>query len=128
MSKVVKTTPSMKNVGKALKDGTKRAVKKGEDVIKKMTLATERFSKQLTPVDTGTLRGSITVGFGRGNVGFHGKVFTKLSYAPFVHWGTRNMRARPFLTEGKDIMLQKFSDKKLADNIDKEYRKAFVKL
>lgn len=123
-----KSKPTGPRLSKALNLGTKNAIKKAQDTIKKMTLATERFGKQLTPVDTGTLRGSISTSFGKGIIGFHGKVFTKLSYAPFVHWGTRRMRARPFLTEGKDIMLRKFTGIALADNISKEYRKAFIKL
>ncbi|WP_019008981.1 HK97-gp10 family putative phage morphogenesis protein [Deinococcus aquatilis] len=48
----------------------------------------------LAPVDTGRLRQSINVQkIGKG----HYRVGTNVNYAPFVEFGTRYMRAQPFM-------------------------------
>lgn len=57
----------------------------------------EREAKKRAPVRTGTLRRSITSRVNEsGNVA---RVGSNLRYAPFVHFGTRYMRARPFLQD-----------------------------
>lgn len=49
-------------------------------------------------IDTGRLRASIKVSSFSGKSGFAGvRVGTNVEYAPYVHDGTRYMRANPFL-------------------------------
>lgn len=69
------------------------------DLIRKVVLVVEAAAKRRTPVDTGTLRRSIT---SRVLTKDRGVVGTNVRYAPFVHEGTRSMRARPFLRHGLD--------------------------
>lgn len=61
-----------------------------------------RESKVRCPVDTGRLRNGIqsdiTTGPGASEV--VGVIFDDVDYAPFVEFGTRHMRARPFLRPG----------------------------
>ena len=52
------------------------------------------YAQDLCPVDTGTLRGSITHAVGGDTV----EVGTDVEYAPYVEFGTRKQRAQPFLT------------------------------
>lgn len=120
--------PPLKRVGESLVKGTVRSVKEAKILIREMAFSTERFAKQLTPVDTGRLRGSITVGFPVATKGIKAEVFTNVQYAPYVHFGTSRMRGRPFMTEGKDLMLRKFTGEKIADRLDKQYRREFIKL
>lgn len=80
------------------KDNTKKYLEiAGQKVhagLVKATLLVERDAKELVPVDTGTLRRSITSKF-------HGKHFaevgTNIEYAPHVELGTSKMPARSFL-------------------------------
>jgi len=66
-------------------------------VLTAIGFVVEREAKRLAPVRTGTLRRSVTSRVGEsGNVV---RVGTNLRYAPFVHFGTRYMRARPFLED-----------------------------
>jgi len=91
----------------------------------KLAFATERFGKQLTPVDTGRLRASIGVSSLIGVVGH--MVSTSVSYSVYVHEGTRYMRARPFLKKGLDFAIQNL-DGKIASRLDKEITDKFKKL
>lgn len=56
----------------------------------------ERESKLRTPVRTGFLRASHTTQLQP----LRGEVGPTADYAPYVHSGTRYMRARPFLLQG----------------------------
>lgn len=59
-----------------------------------------RNMRQLCPVDLGTLRGSIGLTTGRDGRGLYVDVGTDLEYAPPVEYGTRHMRAQPFVRPG----------------------------
>lgn len=61
--------------------------------LKKSLLLIERDSRRNTPVDTGRLRASHRTKFST----LSGELSTNVSYATFVHEGTRYMRARPFM-------------------------------
>ena len=61
-------------------------------------LFVEGEAKIRTPVDTGTLRNSITHDV-RDNVAIVG---TNTKYAPHVEYGTRHMRAQPYLRPALD--------------------------
>lgn len=69
-----------------------------EQLMTKATLAAQAASQKRTPVKTGTLRRSETTRVESG--GLRGYVGTNIKYAPFVHDGTKHMRARPFFAEG----------------------------
>ena len=69
-----------------------------EQAVSTICFEIEAEAKQLCPVDTGTLRRSITttapvVSGG----GVTGSVETGIHYAPYVEFGTRKMAAQPFL-------------------------------
>ncbi|MGH0775290.1 HK97-gp10 family putative phage morphogenesis protein [Bacillus mobilis] len=64
--------------------------------VKEAVLKTEAGAKQLTPVDTGYLRNSISSSFSGG--GMEGKVGVGAEYGIYVEYGTRNQHAQPFIT------------------------------
>ena len=128
MSITIRVNPSFARVGKALQIGAGNGVKATKANIKKVAFNTERTSKKLTPVDTGRLRSSIGTSFKSTSDNFVARIGTDVNYATFVHFGTRRMRARPFLTEGLKFAIRGFNDKDVAKTIDKEFRKAFVRL
>ena len=61
-------------------------------------LIVEAAAKNLSPVDTGNLRGSITHEINPD----HAKVGTNVEYAPYVEYGTSKMSAQPYLRPGLD--------------------------
>ena len=66
--------------------------------VRKSALLVERYSKMRSPVDTGRLRSSIRTRIDD----FTATVSPTVNYAIFIHDGTRNMRARPFMTQGAE--------------------------
>lgn len=68
----------------------------GKMILRK-TIQVERDAKRLCPVDTGRLRASITHALSRDERGLVGFVGTNVVYAARVEFGTRYMRAQPFL-------------------------------
>ena len=91
----------------------------------KLAFATERFGKQLTPVDTGRLRASIGVSSLIGTIGH--MVSTNTEYAVFVHSGTKYMRARPFLKQGLEYAVQNLEGQ-ISSRLDKEITDKFKHL
>ena len=69
-----------------------------EDLMTKVVHIALRHSMQRTPVKRGTLRRSETTRVEAG--GKRGFVGTNVIYAPFVHYGTKFMEARPFFDWG----------------------------
>lgn len=67
-------------------------------LMSRIVITVEGQTKRRTPVRTGNLRRSITHRVER--AGERGVVGTNISYAVFVHEGTRFMEAQPFLEEG----------------------------
>lgn len=61
---------------------------------------TETAAKARCPVDTGRLRGSINWRIETDSKGLVAIIGTNVSYAIYVHEGTRYMAGRPFLLEG----------------------------
>jgi HK97 gp10 family phage protein len=68
------------------------------NAVRKATFLVERGAKIKVPVDTGRLRSSIETTVRP----LEGTVRTNVEYAHFVHDGTRNMRARPFMRDAAD--------------------------
>ncbi len=75
----------------------------------------QRFSKQVTPVDTGLLRSSI---FTQPLGDLSHKVSTNKNYAIYVHEGTRFMKGRPFMDQGVRFT-QRNLDGEIAEKLDK---------
>ncbi len=72
----------------------------GHELIGRVTNTVEAASKRVTPVDTGTLRRSIT---NRTLTPYKGLVGTNNNYARYVHEGTRGRAGRPFLRQGLEL-------------------------
>ncbi len=68
----------------------------GKFVAKKVVIVTRR-AKSYAPVDTGRLRSSITSEMGQEGTEIVGRIGTNVHYAPHLEFGTRYMRACPFL-------------------------------
>ncbi len=69
-----------------------------QQLMSRIVLTVQGNSQRVTPVLTGTLKRSLTSRVEA--AGDRGIVGTNLSYARFVHGGTRYMRARPFIEQG----------------------------
>ena len=69
-----------------------------EELMQKVTLAALRRAIPRTPWKPGPLRRSEINRVEPG--GLRGYIGTNITYAPFVHDGTRYMAGRPFLAEG----------------------------
>lgn len=65
--------------------------------IAKTAVKVETKAKRLCPVDTGRLRSSITHEVGMLGKTVIARVGTNVDYAVHVEFGTRRMRAQPFL-------------------------------
>ncbi len=80
------------------KDNTKKflevAGQKVQAGLVKATLLVERDAKEMCPVDTGTLRRSITHEF---NSPTEAVVGSNIEYAPYVEMGTVKWDGKPFL-------------------------------
>lgn len=75
------------------------------NLVKKTAFAIEAKAKQLAPVDTGLLRGSVTT---QVEGPFKARVGTGVEYATYQEFGTRYQKGKAFLTpaadeEGKDF-------------------------
>lgn len=129
MQITVNITPSIQAVGKAIGDA--EIDKALHDFITEFALTTERYSKQVTPVDTGRLRASIGTGFllSAGlSQGGTAVVAPHTNYAGWVHEGTRKMRARPFMQWGVEFAERRYNDKDLALRLDKKLRESLSRL
>lgn len=78
-----------------------------DKAIQRSIFTIERDSKINTPVDTGRLRASHQTLFSL----LRGEVATNTEYDVFVHYGTRYMKAQPYLlgaVEKNDQVIQQF--------------------
>ena len=90
--------------------------------VNRLAATVERYSKQLTPVRTGRLRGSIN--FTPASLFPQVEVGTHTSYAIYVHEGTKYMRARPFMKYGA-AFAQVGIEHQLASRLDEEFTRGF---
>ena len=74
----------------AVSEGIKDAI---STALEKIGLLAEGYAQMKCPVDTGTLRGSITHEVAGDSV----YVGTNIEYAPYVELGTSRQKAQPFL-------------------------------
>lgn len=68
----------------------------------KICVKVVNHAKKLCAVDTGRLRSSITYEIGESGGELAARVGTNVEYAPYVEFGTRRMRAQPFLRPAID--------------------------
>ena len=78
------------------KQAFEKDLKATERAVYLATLKAEAEAKKICPVDTGRLRSSIT----HKVEGLLGEVGTNVHYAPYVEFGTRKMKAQPYLKPG----------------------------
>lgn len=65
--------------------------------LKDRTEQVRDLAKNLAPVDTGALRDSLFIQYGKWEGGIYSEVGTDVFYAPFQEFGTVNHDAHPFL-------------------------------
>jgi HK97 gp10 family phage protein len=70
--------------------------------LTKRALRVNNRAKQLCPVDTGRLRSSIAMRLEAEAGRLIAVIGTNVEYAPYVEFGTRHMRAQPFLRPALD--------------------------
>lgn len=130
MSLNITIKPSLRSVGKAVASVKAKSFLQNE--INKLAFSVERFGKQLSPVDTGRMRASIRTFQAMGD-SLEAKVATTLggiarygvSYAVFVHEGTRYMRARPFMEQGAKFAMEGYNENDMARRLETEFVKKF---
>ena len=88
-------------VGKLRKNATMDDVK---NVVKSNVTEMTNNAQRLSPVDTGFLKGSITLNIG----GLEGSTDVGAHYGGYVNNGTRFMGARPFLTNAFELQRENF--------------------
>lgn len=76
----------------------------GAVIVRRTAFAIEGTSKQLAPVDTGALRGSIGTDFhGDGRfAAMEAEIGPTQSYGAYVEWGTARMAPQPYMTPALD--------------------------
>ena len=128
-SLTINARPSWRKVGKAFDNVSKSKVIEKE--LKVFAFRIERESKKAppTPSDTGTMRRSIFTKFGK--MGLSASVGAGVIYAPFVHFGTRRMAARPFMKWGLEAAKRKLYgglEVPFTTSIDREFVKEFRRI
>lgn len=120
----VSLKPSFAQLGKAINNVNVRTFLRDE--INKLAYLIEKYGKQLVPVDTGILKGSIHVSPATSFL--QARVATRTFYDIFVHEGTRYMRARPFMEQGTGFAKKQYEDKDVGARLEKEFVEAFKSL
>ena len=90
----------LKGQDKAIKDIRayyEKRKPKIENVILRAGHRVEYEAKLRVPVDTGRLKSSLTTAEDKGRGYFTVKVGTNVNYGKYVEFGTRKMRAQPYL-------------------------------
>ncbi len=111
----------LKRLGEAEADALNRE-------IKRAVVNIEATAKGRAPVDTGRLRNSLAheirrkAKAGSADEGASAAVGTNVSYAPYVEFGTRHQRARPYLFPALEDERPKFIER-LRRAIDNANRK-----
>jgi len=81
-------------------DMSRHTQEQAERMIRAATIAVSNQAKQLSPVDTGALRRSIT----HQSSGLHGEVGTSIEYAPYIEYGTYRTPKQPYLRPALDAV------------------------
>ena len=99
-------------VDKLLRSLTEKSQKVTRDSINAVyasALKIQSEARRKAPVDTGRLRSSISIRFLRG--GLAAEVVAHVHYAKFQEFGTRFMKARPFLVPAYEKELPRFRER-----------------
>lgn len=86
LDKLIEKFDKLENVNKVIKP-----------VIRRGTQLVQNTAKDEAPVDTGTLKGSISRDTFEVNDSVIGLVGTNVDYAPYQEFGTVNQKGKPFL-------------------------------
>lgn len=125
----VTISPTFDRVAKAYRRAGKDIEETMRNFISEYAALIDRYAKQVTPVDTGRLRSSISAEFPIADKGKTAMIGThNVRYAKFVHDGTRKMRGRPFMKYGSEFAAQKFNDRSFNSRLDKKLRESLSQL
>jgi|SRR3972149_5965793 len=128
MNITVSINPNLDRIGRAI--GSLELDKVLHEILTDFAFITERYAKQVTPVDTGRLRSSIgtsfiiSAGISKGGIAV---VAPHTHYAGFVHEGTRYMRSRPFMLWGVEFAKDRI-EKDIPLRLDKHLRQKLSRL
>lgn len=85
-------------------------VDKTHQIVKATAFAIEANAKQIVPVDTGTLRNSITTTVDTDDTGASAEVGPEVNYGVYVELGTRRMAPQAYLGPSLDRYSGTFVD------------------
>ena len=101
-------------LNKKLKQALEKDLKATRKAVYFAVLKAEQKAKRVCPVDTGRSKSSIT----HKVEGLSGEVGTNVHYAPYVEFGTRKMKAQPYLKPGGEEGLE-YLKKKIEEILKK---------
>ena len=98
-------TVTIKNIDRLTRKFNKIANMELEEPMKKAIVLVHGQAKELAPVDTGNLAGSIHSELNKRKAQLEGRVYTNLEYAPYVEFGTgiRGNGSYPYNIKGLDL-------------------------
>jgi HK97 gp10 family phage protein len=95
----------------ALETDAREVGPKARMVVAKAAAEVERIGKLFAPVDTGTLRSSISRDMTGSNAYVaRAEIGPTVEYAPYVEWGTERMAPRAFMGPALDIVGPTFTE------------------
>lgn len=98
-------TVTIKNIDRLTQKLNKIADMELEETMTKAVILVHGQAKELAPVDTGNLAGSIHTQLNKRKAQLEGRVYTNLEYAPYVEFGTgiRGNGSYPYDIEGVNL-------------------------
>lgn len=101
----------MKGIEKAIKNIKGYEFRKVKSIRKSVAETAIKIETQATaaaPVDTGNLKNSINTQYYQN--GLTAEIGTPVEYGPYVEFGTRHMKAQPYLLPAYDRNVKSFKD------------------
>lgn len=96
----------IQELAKALSDKPKKVDKGIKLIVSKYGADLEVCMSDKAPVDTGYLMGSVTLSIKKG--GYTAEVEPTAQYASYVEYGTRRMKAQPFVKPSYELIKPRF--------------------
>lgn len=95
-------TVTIKNIDRLVRKLNNLSKMEIKDTMNKAVTLVHGEAKNLAPVDTGDLAGSIHMDVKKTSTGLQGRVYTNLEYAPYVEFGTgvKGNGTYPYKVEG----------------------------